>query len=137
MVVDHQQAGPSRPINFKLTSTKHCNPLSVASTTGKVNSHNISGLSSFFGDLQSLLSYQQIDTPQPFSPSNLHQHTASPPTTQHQEFPQKPAQLQLPNSHPSPSSSRPTALAYNWSFSGQLIIHRSFSGPPKSSKNIL
>ena len=30
------------------------------------------------------MSYQQMDTPQPFTPSDLHQQAASPPSTQQQ-----------------------------------------------------
>ena len=81
IVVDDQQPGPSRPLTFTLTPTKYFNPPSVTSATGKESQHNISGLSSFFGNLQSVLSYQQIDTPQQFSPtesrlSSNHHNTA-------------------------------------------------------------
>ena len=50
---------------------KHFSPPSVASATGKESQHNISGLSSFFRNLQCLMSYQQMDTPQPFSPADM------------------------------------------------------------------
>ena len=63
IVVDNRQAGP-----YPLIPMKHFNPPSVAYATGEESQHNISGLSSFFGNLQSVMSYQQIDTPQPFSP---------------------------------------------------------------------
>ena len=56
VVDDQQQAGPSRPFMFTLTPTKHFNPPSVASATGEEGQHNISGLSSFFGNLQSVMS---------------------------------------------------------------------------------
>ena len=56
------------------------------SATGKESQHNISGLSSFFENLQSVMSYQQTDTSQPVSPaehattsrlsSNHHHRTA-------------------------------------------------------------
>ena len=81
LVIDNQQAGPSRPLRFTLMPMKHFNLPSVASATGKESQHNISGLSSFFGNLQSVMSYQQIDTPQPFSPANMLAPAASPPTT--------------------------------------------------------
>ena len=77
VVDDQQQTGPSRPLTFTLTLTMHFNPPSVASATGEEIQRNISGLSSFFGNLQSVMSYQQIDTPQPFSRTPA----ASPPTT--------------------------------------------------------
>ena len=35
IVADDQQAGPLRPLTFTLTQTKHFNPPSVASATGK------------------------------------------------------------------------------------------------------
>ena len=81
LVVDDQQAGPSRPLTFTLTQMKQFNPPSVASATGEESQHNISGLSGFFGNLPSVWSYQQIDTPQPFLPPDLQQQKASPPTT--------------------------------------------------------
>ena len=42
---------------------------------------DILGLSSFFENLQSVMSYQQIDTPQPFSPANIPAPAVSPSTT--------------------------------------------------------
>ena len=79
LIVHDQQAGPSRPITFTLTLTKHFNPPSVASATGKESQHNISGLSSFFGNIPSVLSYQQIDTLQPFLPVDMQSPATSPP----------------------------------------------------------
>ena len=58
LVVDDLQARPSRPLTFTLTPTKHFNLPSVASVTGKESQQNISGLPSFFGNLQSVMSYQ-------------------------------------------------------------------------------
>ena len=78
---------------------KHFNPPSVASATGKESQHNISGLSSFFGNLQSMMSYQQIKTPQLCSPSNTHRQAASTPTTTAQKHQQQPVQLQPPLHH--------------------------------------
>ena len=83
LVVDDQQAGPSRPLTFTLTPTKHVNPPSVASATGEESQHNISGLSSFFENLQSVMSYQQIDTPQQFSSADTPSPAASPPFQDH------------------------------------------------------
>ena len=80
-MLDDQQAGSSRPLTFTLTLTKHFNPPSIASATGKESQHIISGLSSFFGNPQSVMSYQQIYTPQPFSPVDTLAPAASPLTT--------------------------------------------------------
>ena len=44
LAVDDKQAGPSRPLTFTLTPTKHFNPRSVASVTGKESHLNISGV---------------------------------------------------------------------------------------------
>ena len=88
-----QQAGPSRPLMFTLTPMKHFNPPLVTSATGKESQHNLSGLSSFFGNIPSVLSYQQIDTPQLFLPGNMTATAASPPTTtaSQQESPAQPS----------------------------------------------
>ena len=51
VVVEDQQTGPSRLLTFILTPTKHFNPQSLALVTSEESSHNISGLSSFFGNL--------------------------------------------------------------------------------------
>ena len=89
LVTDNQQAGPSRPFTFTLALMKHFKPPPVASATGEGSQHNISGLSSFFGILQSVMSYQQ-----PFSPADTPAPAASPPTTitSQQEHQQPPAQ---------------------------------------------
>ena len=58
IVFDNQQAGPSRLVTFTLTSIKHFNPPSVASATGEESQHNISGLSGFFENLQSVMTYR-------------------------------------------------------------------------------
>ena len=63
IVVDDQQPGTSRQMIF--------NPPSVAASHREESQHNTSGLSSIFGAIPSVLQYQQIDTPQPFSPSQL------------------------------------------------------------------
>ena len=62
VVIDNQQAGPSRPFTFTLTRMNHFSPPSVASAIGKESKHNISGVSGFFRSLHSLMCYQQIDT---------------------------------------------------------------------------
>ena len=63
VVVDDQQPGTSRQMIF--------NPPSVAASQQEKSQHNTSRLSSLFGAVPSLLQYQQVDTPQPFSPSQL------------------------------------------------------------------
>ena len=83
--VDGQQSGPSIPLTFTLTPTKDFNPPSIASFTGKESQHNISRLSSFFGNIPSVLCYQQIDKLQPFSPADRQPPAASPPTTASQQ----------------------------------------------------
>ena len=51
LVINDQQAGPTRPLMFTLTPKKHFNPLSVESATGENSQHNIFGISCFFGNL--------------------------------------------------------------------------------------
>ena len=63
VVVDDQQPGTSRQIIF--------NPLLVAASQKEESQHNTSGLSSLFAAIPSVLAYEQMDTPQPFSPSQL------------------------------------------------------------------
>ena len=58
IVVDDQQPGTSKQMIFNP-------PLQEESQ------HNTSGLSSLFAAIPSVLQYQQIDTPQRFSPSQL------------------------------------------------------------------
>ena len=65
------QAAPSSSLTFTLMLRKHFNPPSVASATYEESQHNISGLSSFFGNILSVLSCQQIDTPQLFLPADM------------------------------------------------------------------
>ena len=69
VVVDDQWPGTSRQMIF--------NPPSVAASQHEESQHNTSGLSSLFEAIPSVLRYQQLDTPQPFSPSQL-QPTPSP-----------------------------------------------------------
>ena len=74
LICEDQQAGPSRPLTFTLTQMKHFKHLSVASARGYESQYNMSGLSSFFGNLQSVMSYQHttaIITSQHASTSHL------------------------------------------------------------------
>ena len=61
VVVDDQQPGTFRQMIF--------NPPSVAPSQQEESQHNTSGLSSLFAANPSVLMYQQMDTPQPFSTS--------------------------------------------------------------------
>ena len=71
LVVDDQQPGTSRQLMFTLNPSKTVNPPSVASGKQEESQHNTSGLSRLFGGIPSVLQYQQNETPQPFSPSQL------------------------------------------------------------------
>ena len=82
IVVDYQQPGPSRQLMFALSPTKTFNPPSVAS---KDSQHNTSGLSSLFGSIPSILQLQQMDTPKPFSPSQLQPAPSPVPTSTQEE----------------------------------------------------
>ena len=112
LVVDNQQARPSRVLTFTLTLMKYFNPQSVAPATGVESQHNISGLSSFFRNLQSVMSYQQIDTSRFY-----------PPTRNIKNISSKEPSLSLLRSQltPNSSSSRTTEPVYNRSFSGPLL----------------
>ena len=80
VVVDAQQPGTSRQMIF--------NPPSVAPSPQEESQHNTSGLSSLFRAIPSVLQYQQMDTPQPFSPSQLQLQTAASPvpsSTHHEQ----------------------------------------------------
>ena len=85
LVVDDQQPGTSRQLMFTLRPSKTVNPPSVASGqhSQQDSQHNTSGLSSPFGGIPSVLQYQQIDTPQPFSPSLLQRATSPVPPSTH------------------------------------------------------
>ena len=109
VVVDVQQPGTSRQMIF--------NPPSVAPSPQEENQHNTSGLSSLFGAIPSVLQYQQMDTPQPFSPSQL--------------------QLQ-PAPSPVPSSTHhllPLDILYL--FSGQLVSTVRLEQPRHQGKGIV
>ena len=66
IVLDDQQSGISRQLMFTLSSAKSANPPYVGSRQQEDSQHNTSGLPSLFGGIQSVLQYQQIDTPQLF-----------------------------------------------------------------------
>ena len=77
VVVDDQQHGTSKQMIF--------NPPSVAPSPLEESQHNTSGLSSLFGAIPSVLQYQQMDTPQPFSPSQLQPAPSPVPSSTHHE----------------------------------------------------
>ena len=90
IVVDDQQPETSRQMIF--------NPPSVAPSQLD-SQHNTSGLSSLFAAVPSVLTYQQMDTPQPFSPSQL--QPAPVPSSTHHEHSRPPSQSnQQSQSHP-------------------------------------
>ena len=89
IVVDDQQPGTSRQMIF--------NPPSVAPSQQEESQHNTSGLSSLFAAIPSVLQYQQIDTPQPCSPSQLqpvpsstHHEQSRPPSQSSQQSQSQP-----------------------------------------------
>ena len=92
VVVDDQQPGTSTQLMFTLSPTKTVNPPSVAASQQEESQHNTSGLSSLFGGIPSVLQYQQIDTPQPFSPSQLQPAPSPVPSSTHQEQSRPPSQ---------------------------------------------
>ena len=91
VVVDDQQPGTSRQMIF--------NPPSVAASQQEESQHNAFGLSSLFGAIPSVLQYQQINTPQPFSPSQLQPVPSPVPSSTHQEQSRPPSQS-IQQSHP-------------------------------------
>ena len=84
VVVDDQQPGTSRQMIF--------NPPSVAVSKQEETQHNTSGLSSLFGAIPSVLKFQQIETPQPFSPSQLQPAQSPAPSCTHHEQSRPPSQ---------------------------------------------
>ena len=73
------------------------NPPSVAPSQQE-SQHNTSGLSSLFAAIPSVLTYQQIDTPLPFSPSHLQPAPSPVPSSTHQEHSRPPSQQSQPKS---------------------------------------
>ena len=84
VVVDDQQPGTSRQMLF--------NPPSLAPTQQEKGQHNTSGLSSLFAAIPSVLTYQQMDRPQPFSPSQLQPAPSPVPSSTHHEQSRHPSQ---------------------------------------------
>ena len=77
VVLDDQQPGTSRQMIF--------NPPSVAPSQQEESQHNTFGLSSLFTAIPSVLTYQQMDTPQ--SSSTHHEHSRPPSQSSHQSQP--------------------------------------------------
>ena len=141
VVLDNQQARPSRPLTFTPTLTERFNPLSVPTATGEEISHNISALSSFFGNLESVMSYRQINTQQPFSLIDMHQQAASPPTTTtHQNISSSHPRLSLSSSQPTTSQDHPNLQKNNYSagclkkIPKQEALHTKHITPPNTKK---
>ena len=84
VVVDDQQPGTSRQMIF--------NPPSVATSQQEESQHNTSVLSSLFAAIPSVLTYQQMDTPQPFSPSQLQPAPSPVPSSTHHDYSRPPSQ---------------------------------------------
>ena len=84
VVVDDQQPGTSRQTIF--------NPPSVAPSQQEESQHNTSGLSSLFAAIPSVLAYQQMDTPQPFLPSQRQPASSPVPSSTHLEHSRPPSQ---------------------------------------------
>ena len=124
-----QQPRPSRQLMFALSPTKTFNLRSVASRQIEDSQHNTSGLSGLFRSIPSLLKYQQINTPQPFLPSQLQPAPSPVPTTPQQEQ-ARPLSQSSQQSQPKSAD-----LACLKSLSGLLTPKKPFSGPPKSSKS--
>ena len=85
IVVDDQQPRTSRQLLF--------NPHSVAPPQQEESQHNTSGSSSLFAVIPSVLTYQQMDTPQPFSPSQLQLAPSPVPSSTHHEQSRPPSQF--------------------------------------------
>ena len=84
IVVDDQQPGTSRQMLF--------NPPSVAPSQQEESQHNTSELSSLFAAIPSVLMYRQMDTPQPFSSSQLQPAPSPVPSSAHHEQSRPPSQ---------------------------------------------
>ena len=84
VVVNDQQPGTSRQMLFS--------PPSVGPSQQEESQHNTSGLSSLFAVIPSVLTYQQMDTPQPFSPSQLQPASSPVPSSTHHEQSRPPSQ---------------------------------------------
>ena len=104
VVVDDQQPGTSRQMIF--------NPPSVA-TSQQESQHNTSGLSSLFTAIPSVLTYQQMDTPQPFSPPTLPPAPSTMPSSTHQEESRPPSQSSQQSQNQLKSADQPAQVAPN------------------------
>ena len=87
IIVDDQQSGTSRQMIF--------NPPSVAPSQQEESQHNTSGLSSLFAAIPSVLQYQQINTPQPFSPSQPQQAPSPVPSSTYHEQSRPPSHSKM------------------------------------------
>ena len=85
VAMDDQHPGTSRQMIF--------NPPSVAASQQEETQHNTLELSSLFGAIPSVLQFQQIDTPQPFSPSQLQPAPSPVPSSTHHEQSRPPSQF--------------------------------------------
>ena len=83
VVVDDQQPGTTRQMIL--------NPTSVA-PSHQESQDNTTGLSSLFAAIPSVLTYQQMDTPQPFSPSQLQPAPSPVSSSTHHEHSRPPSQ---------------------------------------------
>ena len=92
VVVDDQQSGTSRQLTFILSPAKPANPPSIASGQQEDSQQNTSGLSSLFDGIPSVLQYQQINMPQPFSPSQLQPEPSPVQSSTQQEQSRPPSQ---------------------------------------------
>ena len=76
LVIDKPQPGTSRQLHVTFSPTKHFNEPSVVSFTGEESAQNISGLFRILENIQIVMSYPQLDTPQPLTLIDVHQHTS-------------------------------------------------------------
>ena len=106
LVVDDQQPGTTRQLMFTLSQ--------------KDSQHNTSGLSSLFGRIPSVLQYQQIDTPQPFSPSQLQPVPAPVPSSTQQEQ-SRPPMLPV---QPAESAQISRSVCIKWHHKGHPILSK-------------
>ena len=133
--------------HFTFSPTKHFKPPSVATVTGEESADNISGLSSSFGNIQSVMNYPQMDTAQLSTLINMHEQLTSLTTTMQQK---QSAAVGLAPTLTAVIPAQAAAAAdllylltigpfqercCKMSFSQQLLINWFFLEPPKSSKN--
>ena len=92
LVVDDQQPGTARQLRFTLSPTKTVNPPSVSASQQEESQHNALRLSNLFGVIPSVLQHQQINTIQPFLPSQLQPAPSPVLSSTHQEQSRHPSQ---------------------------------------------